>query len=75
MEQEQKPYMMSLYDYLGYAAGQELGKEVAETAVALKETIKTREVSNTRYKGVVHLYRREFLDTYFGNIVYEGEEK
>ena len=75
MEQEQKPYMMSLYDSLGHAAGQELGKEVAETAVALKETIKTREVSNTRYKGVVHLYRREFLDTYFGNIVYEGEEK
>lgn len=75
MEKEQKPYMMSLYDYLGYAAGSELGKEVAETAVALKETIKTREISNTRYKGIVHLYRREFLDEYFGNKVYEGEEK
>jgi len=75
MEKEQKPYMMSLYDYLGYAAGQELGKEVAETAVALKETIKTREISNTRYKGVVHLYRREFLDEYFGNKIYEGEKK
>lgn len=67
--------LMSLYDYLGYAAGQELGAEVAKTAVALKETIKTREISNTRYKGVVHLYRREFLDEYFGNKIYEGEKK
>jgi hypothetical protein len=73
MENEQ-PYMMSLYDYLGYAAGSELGKEVANTAVALKETIKTRYVTNTRYKGEVMLYRREFLDEYFGNKVYEGEQ-
>ena len=68
MEKEQVnqlPYLMSLYDYLGYAAGSELGKEVAETAVKLRETIRTREISNTRYKGVVHLY--------FGNKKYEGE--
>ena len=58
---------MSLYDYLGYAAGGELGKDVAKVAVALKETIKTREISNTRYKGEVLLYRREFLDEYFKN--------
>ena len=76
MEKEQVnqlPYLMSLYDYLGYAAGSELGKEVAETAVKLRETIRTREISNTRYKGVVHLYRREFLDEYFVNKKYEGE--
>ena len=35
----QKPYMMSLYEYLGRAAGSELGKEVAEVAVKLRETI------------------------------------
>ena len=78
MEKEQMnqlPYMMSLYDYLGYAAGPELGKEVAETATKLQETIKTREISNTRYKGIVHLYRREFLDEYFKKKVYEGEQK
>jgi hypothetical protein len=75
MEKEQKPYLMSLYDYLGHAAGSELGKEVAETAVKLHETIRTREISNTRYKGVVHLYRREFLDEYFGKKIYEGEQK
>jgi hypothetical protein len=73
--EEQKPYMMSLYDYLGRAAGSELGKEVAETAVKLKETIKTRYITNTRYKGEIMLYRREFLDEYFGKKVYENEQK
>ena len=70
---EQKPYMMSLYDYLGRAAGPELGKEVAETAVKLKETIQTRYVTNTCYKGEILLYRREFLDEYFGNKIYKGD--
>ena len=74
MEQEQKPYMMSLYEYLGKAAGSELGKEVAETAVKLKETIQKKYIENTRYKGEILMYRREFLDTYFGNIVYEDEK-
>jgi hypothetical protein len=73
--EEQKPYMMSLYDYLGRAAGSELGKEVAATAVALKETIQKRYVTNARYKGEILLYRREFLDEYFGNKIYEGEKK
>lgn len=73
--EEQKPYMMSLYDYLGRAAGPELGKEVAETAVKLKETIHKRYVTNTRYKGEVLLYRREFLDEYFQNKIYEGKQK
>ena len=72
--EEQKPYMMSLYDYLGRAAGPELGKEVAETAVKLKETIQKKYIENTRYKGEILMYRREFLDTYFGKIVYEDEK-
>jgi hypothetical protein len=75
MEKELKPYMMSLFEYLGYAAGSELGKEVYDTANKLRETIRTQEVSNPKYSGKVMLYRREFLDIYFGNIVYEGEEK
>jgi hypothetical protein len=77
MEQEQVnqlPYMMSLFEYLGHAAGSELGKEVAETAVKLKETIQKKYIENTRYKGEILMYRREFLDTYFGNIVYENEK-
>ena len=73
--EEQKPYMMSLYDYLGKAAGPELGKEVAETAVKLKETIEKRYIENTRYKGEILMYRREFLDEYFGKKIYDSEVK
>lgn len=62
---ENKVEMVSLYDYLGRAAGAELGKEVADAAVKAKETIGRRVVNNVRYKGEVMLYRREFLNEYF----------
>jgi hypothetical protein len=68
--EEPKPYMMSLYDYLGRAAGKELGAEVCATATTLQETIQERYIENPSYKGNVHLYRREFLDEYFGNKIY-----
>jgi len=71
----QKPYMMSLYEYLGRAAGSELGKEVAEVAVRLRETIQEQEISNPKYTGKIKLYRREFLDEYFGKKIYDGEQK
>lgn len=73
--EEQKSYMMSLYEYLGRAAGSELGKQVADTAVKLRETIQEQDVSNPKYTGKVKLYRREFLDEYFGKKVYDGEQK
>jgi hypothetical protein len=73
--QELKPYMMSLFEYLGYAAGSELGKEVAATAASLHETIREQYISNPKYTGNVKLYRREFLDEYFKQKVYEGEQK
>lgn len=57
--------LVSLFDYLGYAAGSELGKQVATAATKAKEKIGRREVSNTKYKGEVLLYRREFLQEYF----------
>jgi hypothetical protein len=57
--------LISLYDYLGYAAGGELGKQVATAAAKSKEKIGKRFVTNTRYKGEVLLYRREFLQEYF----------
>lgn len=72
---EQKPYLVSLYDYLGKAAGKTLGGEVFLTARTLKETVEERAISNSKYEGNVHLYRREFLDEYFGNKIYEGEQK
>ena len=74
-QEEQKPYMMSLYDHLGRAAGKELGGEVFRTAMALKETVEERSISNPKYSGNVHLYRREFLDEYFSKKIYEGEKK
>lgn len=62
---ENKQEMMSLFDYLGRAAGAELGKRVHETAVKLKEPIQTRQVNNVRYKGAVCMYRKQFLQEYF----------
>lgn len=57
--------LVSLYDYLGYAAGGTLGKEVADAAVKAKETIGKREVSNKKYNGSVMLYRKTFLKEFF----------
>lgn len=74
-ENEKLPYMMSLYDYLGRAAGKSLGGEVFRTAMVLKETVEERPISNPAYTGNVHLYRREFLDEYFNKKIYEGEKK
>jgi hypothetical protein len=57
--------LVSLYDYLGYAAGGTLGKEVATAAIQAREQIGKRVISNTRYKGEVMLYRKAFLKEYF----------
>ena len=57
--------LISLYDYLGRAAGGELGKSVAKEAMRLKEPMAKRAVTNSRYNGEVILYRREFLQEYF----------
>jgi hypothetical protein len=57
---------MSLFDYLGHAAGSELGKQVAEYAKIRNAKHSTRYVSNPSYSGEVMLYEKEFLDEYFG---------
>jgi hypothetical protein len=57
--------MMSLYDYLGRAAGPELGQKVATAATAAGVKGSMREVSNPAYKGPVMLYPKAFLDLYF----------
>ena len=56
---------LSLYDYLGHAAGKELGKEVATAAMEAGIRLETREVSNPKYTGIVYLYPKNFLDFYF----------
>lgn len=57
--------MLSLYDYLGKAAGLELGKEVAEYAKHKKAKYSKSHVSNPKYTGEVMRYTREFLDDFF----------
>ena len=59
--------MLSLYDYLGYAAGGELGKEVAEAAAKANVGYKLREVSNPKYTGKVMLYPENFLTEFFAS--------
>lgn len=60
-----KTEMMSLYDYLGYPAGDKLGKQVAAYATIRKAKFGTRTISNPNYQGEVMLYTKEFLDECF----------
>jgi hypothetical protein len=57
--------LISLFDYLGYPAGNELGEQVAAYAKIRKAKCSTRHVSNPKYTGPVMLYTREFLNEYF----------
>ena len=59
-------YMVSLYDYLGKAAGSKLGKEVNEVAQSKKIPVAIKEVSNAKYTGKIMMYPKSFLDEYFG---------
>jgi hypothetical protein len=56
---------VSLYDFLGKAAGKNLGKQVAEVATSIGIKIKTRTISNPSYSGEVCLYPKTFLELYF----------
>ena len=57
--------MISLFDYLGHAAGSKLGKRVADYARLKNIVPQKRYVTNTKYTGDVLLYPKEFLDEYF----------
>ena len=59
---------LSLFDFLGKAAGPELGKQVAEAAVKEKIKIEKREISNNKYTGKIMLYPEYFLFNYFNKI-------
>ena len=56
---------LSLYDYLGKAAGPQLGKEVFSKSKLSGIKVKTREVSNPKYTGTIILYPESFLNIYF----------
>lgn len=64
-KQQQPLNMLSLYDYLGHAAGDKLGKQVAEYAKLRKEKFATKYVSNPSYQGEVMMYTKAFLDECF----------
>jgi hypothetical protein len=59
--------MLSLYDYLGRAAGSVLGKQVATCATKKKVKHETRFVTNPKYTGEIMLYPETFLKFYFGS--------
>jgi hypothetical protein len=63
-EQNTNDYV-SLFDYLGKPAGKEVGANVNRVATMMGIAPVKREVSNNRYRGLVNLYTREFLDVYF----------
>lgn len=60
---------LSLFDFLGRAAGPKLGAQVHSefTSKHLGEDIGRRYVENSKYKGYVDLYPRWFLEQYFKN--------
>ena len=65
MLNKQQPEMMSLYDYLGRAAGKKLGEQVAAYAKLRKARYGTRHIANPAYQGEVMLYTKAFLDECF----------
>tara|TARA_B110000046_G_scaffold73058_1_gene80842 strand:+ start:1547 stop:1768 length:222 start_codon:yes stop_codon:yes gene_type:complete len=52
---------LSLYDYLGCAAGGTLGQKIAYEAAKLKVNIKTKTIENPGYKGIIQMYPEDFL--------------
>lgn len=62
---ESRETFLSLYDYLGKAAGPELGKKVASAAYKSKILPKQRAISNPSFAGMVFLYPKDFLDGFF----------
>jgi hypothetical protein len=56
---------LSLFDYLGKAAGSELGKQVANKAAELGIKHHIKEVSNPSYSGPIMMYPKSFLEEYF----------
>lgn len=56
---------MSLFDYLGKAAGTQLGAEVWIVACEGKVPILSRFIKTKTYKGKVNLYPLDFLEDFF----------
>ena len=59
--------MLSLFDYLGRAAGSKLGLEVATYARQQNSKGEIRQVSNPKYAGPIKLYTENLLEAFFNN--------
>ena len=57
--------ILSLYEYLGHAAGPILGKKVAQSAIKSNIQISSHEVNNNKYTGKILKYPKQFLEDYF----------
>ena len=55
----------SLFEYLGYAAGGDLGTQVNGVATKTKQPFITQRVSNPGFNGEVFCYTKNFLNEYF----------
>ncbi len=58
----------SLFEFLGRAAGPELGKQVAKAAIEQKIKMQEQQVNSKNYIGKVITYPVSFLETYFNGI-------
>ena len=67
--------MLSLFDYLGRAAGSKLGLEVAKYAREQNSKIEIRQVSNPKYTGPINLYTENLLLAFFNNPNYREDIK
>lgn len=65
MEVQPQLEMVSLFDYLGHAAGASLGAAVYQTANRTRERVEVRQIETKTYKGKIMLYRKAFLVDYF----------
>jgi hypothetical protein len=62
----QQTELISLYDYLGKAAGKELGGKVYQFANIMGAKTDTKTVSHSPYQqGRIMIYERQFLDQFF----------
>jgi len=57
--------MLSLYDFLGKAAGGDIGREVYAAAQKGKIKVESKQIQNPKYEGKVLLYPRDFLEFHF----------
>lgn len=55
----------SLYEYLGYPAGPDLGEAVNKASIKFKQQYVTQYIEQGDFKGEIFCYTTEFLDKYF----------